>query len=71
MPLEVKVFYLFSLFPEVYFLKVSLKSQLLKSIKSRMQENGARIICVNVSSLTLATFGPEGLDCLCHFSQKI
>lgn len=42
MPLEVKAFYLFSLLPESYSLEVSLKSQLLQSLKSDMQENGAQ-----------------------------
>lgn len=45
MPLEVKAFYLFSYFPEVYSLEVSLKSQLLKSIKSRMQETVPGYLC--------------------------
>lgn len=43
MPLEVKAFYLFSVLPKSYSLEVSLKSQLLQSLKSDMQENGAQL----------------------------
>lgn len=58
MPLEVKVFYLFYLLSKSYYLEVSLKSQLLQSLKS-MCKKRCPVVGVNVSSLTLATFSAE------------
>lgn len=71
MPLEVKAFYLFSLLPKSYSLEVSLKSQLLQSLKSDMQENGAQLYELMCPLQHLLLLFLKGLDSLCHFSPEI
>lgn len=71
MPLEVNVFNSFPVLLEIYSLELSLKSQLLKSIKSRTQENDSRISVLMCPLLTLATFGPKrGGKILCVAFHK-